>query len=216
MKDYTAGKPWKIEKQQHIMETAFTLFSEKGIGQVTMPEIADASGVGRATLFRYFNSRLDLVVAIATSKWEEYINNRNSTVTREALEKMTGAEHLKFYMDGFIDLYHSHKDILRFNYDFNSFLRNEKGIPEQKQPYMKVVDELRKDFHVLYQKGMEDGTLNASISEETMFSSSFHIMLAAVTRYAIGLVYVLEQNTDPEIELVMLENLLLREFSRLN
>ena len=135
---------------------------------------------------------------------------------REALEKMTGAEHLKFYMDGFIDLYHSHKDILRFNYDFNSFLRNEKGIPEQKQPYMKVVDELRKDFHVLYQKGMEDGTLNASISEETMFSSSFHIMLAAVTRYAIGLVYVLEQNTDPEIELVMLENLLLREFSRLN
>ena len=31
-----------------------------------------------------------------------------------------------------------------------------------------------------------------------MFSGSFHIMLAAVTRYAVGLVYVPEKGTEPE------------------
>jgi hypothetical protein len=46
-----------------------------------------------------------------------------------------------------------------------------------------------------------------------MFSSSFHIMLAAATRYAVGLVVVYEDSNDPESELVMLEELLLSRFT---
>ena len=77
---------------------------------------------------------------------------------------------------------------------------------------MHVVDELGKDFHDLYLRGLKDGTLNKEIPEEEMFSSTFHIMLAAVTRYAVGLVYDSEK-TDPEKELVRLKNMLLREFT---
>lgn len=39
-----------------------------------------------------------------------------------------------------------------------------------------------------------------------------HIMLAAVTRYAVGLVYVVPC-TNPEDELVLLRSALLREFT---
>jgi len=38
-------------------------------------------------------------------------------------------------------------------------------------------------------------------------------MLAAVTRYVVGLVYILEQGSDPETELEMLENMLLKEYT---
>ena len=51
------------------------------------------------------------------------------------------------------------------------------------------------------------------ISEEEMFSSSFHIMLAAVTRYAIGLIYISEK-TNQEKEVERLEKMILREFTR--
>ena len=214
MNDYTAGKPWKIEKKQHIMETAFRLFSENSIERVTMPEVADASGVSRATLFRYFNSKYDLVVAIGTWTWEEYITIRNNTLPKEKLAAFTGAEYLKFYLDAFIDLYHNHRNLLCFNYDFNSFMRKEQGDLEQKQSYMHVVDQLGNGFHMLYERGKKDGTLNTEIPESIMFSSTFHIMLAAVTRYAIGLVYVLEQGSDPEAELILLEKMLLREYTK--
>ena len=46
------------------MEKGFELFTERGIESVTMQEIADASLVGRATLFNYFNSKVDLVIAL--------------------------------------------------------------------------------------------------------------------------------------------------------
>ena len=202
----------KAITRKTIMEEGFKLYAERGIEVVTLPEVADASIVGRATIFRYFNNKFELVVAIATYKWEEYIKAYRKTVGEADIRKMTGAEYLAFYLNSFLDLYRNHADMLRFNYNFNIFVRNEKGRPEQIQSYMHVVDELGKEFHDLYARGLKDGTLNKEIPEEEMFSSTFHIMLAAVTRYAVGLVYVSEK-TDPEKELVRLKNMLLREFT---
>lgn len=213
MKDYVAGKPWKMEKQKHIMETAYQLFSDKGIIPVTVTDIADASGVGRSTVFRYFSAKLDLVIAISIWKWEEYIKTHNASLSQEEHDKMTGAEYLRFFLDGFLDLYRNHSDILRFNYDFNSFLRYEKGTTEQKQPYYSMTENLGAQFHMLYERGIKDGTLRSEIPEATMFSSIFHIMLAAATRYAVGLAVVLENGGDPEGELVMLEEMLLSRFT---
>lgn len=211
MSDYTAGKPWKVAKQQHIMEVAFQLFAERGIEQVAMPEVAEASGVARATLYRYFATKLDLVVAVGTWKWADYVEARNATLPTSELKRMSGAQYLKFYLDAFIDLYRNHSDILRFNYDFNSYLRHEEGTAEQRQSYIDMAAELSAAFHEVYERGAADGTIDTEMSEESMFSSSFHIMLAAATRYAVGLVYVAE-GADPDGELVMLEELLLSRY----
>ncbi|MCR5600661.1 MAG: TetR/AcrR family transcriptional regulator [Ruminococcus sp.] len=212
MSNYVAGKEWKQEKYQHILEAGFRLFAENGIEQVTMTDIAEASKVGRMTLFRYFPSKTELVIAISTWKWKEYITWHNSLLSAEEMEKLTGAEQLKIYIVSFLELYRSHKDMLRFNYNFNSFLSYQKGTLEQKQPYQKLVDALSLQFHTLYERGRHDGTLNVDIPEYTMFSSVFHIMLAAVTRYAMGLAIVNE--SDTEKELMMLADMMLSRFTK--
>ena len=209
MRDKEKDAAEKAIRQQHAMETAFHLFAENGIDQVTMPDIAKESGVGRPSLYRYFSSKVDLVIAIGTSKWEEYIASHNATITQEERSRMTGAETLRWYMDAFLDLYRNHSNFLRFNYYFNSYLRREGPTQEQMAGFLRLVDGLGADFHELYQKGMADGTLRSDIPEDFMFSSTFHIMLAAVTRYAVGLVY---KGTNPDSELVLLDNALLREY----
>ena len=213
MNDYPSGKAWKLAKEQHVLEAAFQLFSEKGIEAVTMPEVAKACGVSRATLYRYFASKLDLIVAIGTWKWNEYIALHDASVPEEEQDRMTGAQYLRFYLDSFLDLYRNHRDILRFNYNFNSYLQHESGTATQRQPYLQMVDILHERFHRLCERGRRDGTLRDDISETSMFSSTFHIMLAVITRYAVGVVYVPEKDTDPESELVMLEELLLSRFT---
>lgn len=86
------------------METAFELFSEKGIDQVTMQNIARVSGVGRPSLYRYFSTKLDLVIAVGTWKWAEYIEERNAALQQLDPEKMTAADHLQWQSDLFIEL----------------------------------------------------------------------------------------------------------------
>ena len=174
MSNYAAGKEWKQEKYQHILEVGFRLFAENGIEQMTMTDIAEASKVGRMPLFRYFPSKTELVIAISTWKWKEYIKWHNSLLPPEITDNLTGAEQLKIYIGSFLELYRNHKDMLRFNYNFNSFLIYQKGTTEQKQPYQKLVDALSLQFHTLYECGRLDGTLNTDISEYTMFSSIFN------------------------------------------
>ncbi len=96
MRDKEKDAAEKAIRRQHAMETAFRLFAENGIDQVTMPDIAKESGVGRPSLYRYFSSKVDLVIAIGTTKWEEYIAAHNNTITQEERSRMTGAETLRW------------------------------------------------------------------------------------------------------------------------
>ena len=212
MSGYTAGKAWKMTKEQNIMEVAFQLFSEKGIEPVTMLEVAEKSGVGRATLYRYFATKTDLVMAVGARKWEKYIKEY-SELYSEVLDRLTGAERLKLYFDMFIDLYRNHRDILCFNYSINSFLNYEKSTIKQKQPFLNIVEQVCRRFHEVYVLGMRDGTLNPEVPENEMFNSSYHIMLAVASRYAIGLIYNPGKETASERELLMLEEMLLSRFT---
>ena len=194
------------------MEAGFRLFLEKGFEAVTMPEIAAASGVSRASLYLYYSTKVDLVIAVGAWKWDEYIRSAQASKATERAAATTAADRMRLYLESFLDLYRNHRDLLCFNYVFNIYLKNVGSTSEQKKTYLDVVENLRVSFHEIFEQGRMDHTIRTDISEEMMFSSSFHIMLAATTRYAVGLVYLPESGTSPEDELIMLENLLLSKF----
>ncbi len=214
MRDQKVEAGWKQVKRRRILDEGFRIFSERGIEAVTMPEIAVASGVGRATLYRYYNTKEDLVMAIGTLKWKEYMEERISLRSPEEVETQTGAERLRFYLDTFLDLYQNHKDVLRFNYFFNSFVMTSQASEQHKEAYTAVIEQIKPLFHDLYQKGKKDGTLNMNISELMMFSGSFHILLATATRYAVGLVYIPDKRRNPDGELSMLVDMMYTRFTR--
>jgi AcrR family transcriptional regulator len=55
-----------------ILDAAQALFSESGVDEVTMAEVAEASGVSRATVFNHFGSKHALVEAITESVYDGY------------------------------------------------------------------------------------------------------------------------------------------------
>src|SRR5213595_3225413 len=46
-----------------ILATAIELFSTHGIDEVTVEQIADAADVGKGTIYNYFQTKEDIVVA---------------------------------------------------------------------------------------------------------------------------------------------------------
>jgi hypothetical protein len=80
---------------------------------------------------------------------------------------------------------------------------------EKIQPFLSAVDALAQRFHICYEKAKVDGTLRTDIPEREIFSRTLHIMLAAVTRYAVGLVY--DAGIPPEEELLYLKDVLLKD-----
>lgn len=193
--------------KQRILEEGFRLFAQRGIESVTMPQIAQVGGVDRSSVYRYYLTKLDLVVAISANVWQKFSQESYAWLDGEGT---TGAERYAYYLEAFMVLYREHKDILRFNQFFNVFVANEKVSSEQMRPFTEVIGKMAERFHEVYVQGHADGTLRTDVPENEMFSSTLHLMLAAVTRYAVGLVY--HGGADPEKELTLLKDLLFRQY----
>ncbi len=203
------GKEAIIIAQKHkdLAQIAYRLFSEKGIDNVSLQEIADNSNYGIATLYRYFTNKQTLVVAAAVCKWEEYLDENQKRRPLSDFVGITAAEIFDFYLDSFIDLYRNHRDLLRFNQHFNVYIQKENTDQKTLEPYRKLIEGLKVRFDIMYQKGRSDHTIKTDVQEEEMFSVTLHLMLSAVTRYAVGLAYMPE-GFDAISELTFLKEML--------
>ena len=63
MVESVAGRPGRPPgtTRRAVTRTALELFAERGFEETTVDDIADALGVSRRTLFRYFDSKNDMV-----------------------------------------------------------------------------------------------------------------------------------------------------------
>ena len=199
-------------KRRHFLEKAYELFTRKNIESVSMIEVARECGYGTMTLYRYFSTKPQLVVAVAAWIWGQTILENQERRPNADFEGMTALGILEFYLDSFIELYRHNRDLLRFNQFFNIYIQSESIDPEVMKPYRDMIEGLKPEFHVIYERAQQDHTVRTDESEEEMFSTTLHLMLAAATRYAIGLVYIPESGFDAEKELGKLKEAMLLRY----
>lgn len=197
-------------KNQRILENGFRIFAENTIEKVTMLDVAKAAGIAISSLYRYYSTKPKLVMAISTWAWDTYAKENERIETEASKPDRTAAEIFESYLDSFLDLYHNHRNLLRFNQFFNVYLVSEDISEEEMGPYLDMVRGLERRFGRIYQRAQQDGTLCTDISEKKMFSMTLHLMLAVVTRYAVGLVY--NEESDAEEELRLQKDMLVRRF----
>ena len=61
----------KKEKENKLMEKALKLFTEKGVNNTSIQDIADEAGVGKGTFYLYFKDKYDIrdkVIASCSNK----------------------------------------------------------------------------------------------------------------------------------------------------
>ena len=198
-------------RREAMLREGFRLFAATGIEAVSMQEVAEACKLGVATLYRYYNTKLALVIAIGTRQWADYRDHARA-LWRERDETMTAAQDLDRYLDFYVDLYQNFPDLLRFNQNFNNYVRHEGATPEQLRPYLAAVGALGSFAPAIYEKGRRDGTIRTDVPMEKMFTATSHIMLAVAVRYAQGLLFSAEDEADRTEEFELLKRALLREY----
>src|SRR5210317_665550 len=63
------------QRTADIMEMARTVFCEKGYGEAVISEIAQRLGVVEGTIYRYFPSKRDLLIAVASDWYEQMLSD---------------------------------------------------------------------------------------------------------------------------------------------
>ena len=203
----------QAKRRLSFLEHGFALFSGKSIESISLQDVANASGYGIATLYRYFNTKADFVLAIAEWKGGAFFAENRKRRPSDGFAGKTAADMFEFCLDSFLELYRKNKALLRFNQLFNVYLRSGEVPPETVKLYGGLMQPMTDFFHLMYEKGKADGTLRTDVPEAVMLSTTVHLMLAAVTRYAVGLVYQPKEGFDDERELETLKRMLYREYT---
>lgn len=196
-------------KNQRILENGFRVFAENTIEKVTMNDVAKAAGIAISSLYRYYSTKPKLVMAISTWAWNSYSEENEKREAGLVSQDRTAAEMLDFYLESFLDLYRNHKNLLRFNQFFNIYLASGEIPKDEMQPYMDMISGLERRFGKIYRKAQQDNTLRMDMTDKQMFSATLHLMMAVVTRYAVGLVY--NEETDIQ-ELRLQKEMLMQRF----
>ena len=77
------------ERREQLLDTAVSLFAEKGYGGATTAELARAAGVTEPIIYRHFASKKDLFVAVidrtselTISRWDRQLSNARDAAQR--------------------------------------------------------------------------------------------------------------------------------------
>jgi AcrR family transcriptional regulator len=202
------------EKREIVIETAFKLFAENKIEPVTMTVVADNCNMGVASIYRYFGTKKELVIAVAAKKWREYYSELQKYYKELNVDKMTAAQELEFYIDRYIDLYNENSDLLNFNANFGIYIGSEDTTKDEMRPYNSIIDKFINRFHMLYKKAQDDKTIRTDISERSILYNIMYTMMSALSKYSTNIIHSADQDRNYEKEICQLKDMYLEYYCR--
>ena len=196
-------------RNQKIIDTAFQIFVERKIEPVSMGEIADAVGIGRATLFRCYANKTELVIAVCAAKWKAYLDKLDEIRPLSSIENIPAIDRFIFTLDSYIWMYQNYKELLLYNDNFNHYVTHEGVDKEKLKEFHKSLYSVNTRLDWMYEKAKEDKTFRTDIPKEEFMRATVHTMMSACAYYAGGFIWGSEENKDYTPELLMLKQMIL-------
>lgn len=151
----------KQETRKAIMQAAITLFSEKGFEKTSIEELARAAGIGKGTIYGYFQTKSDILHAFCEDELENLHEELTTNADREIpiLQQM-----VSIYMSEFRHITENREFARLFmqetafprDVDLERHLANEDNYFKLLFPLLEKAQErgeLRKDVELLYITG---------------------------------------------------------------
>ena len=159
----------KDKAKDYIIDEACNLFLEKSISGVTISDIAKKVGVGDATMYRYFGTKQNIVMAVAVKLakevYEDYFVNQG---------EKTGYEKIKDFYYRYLDIFKNHNTYFSFVREFDAFILTE---AKEKFDYESEIDLYKNIFFEAYNLGLKDGSITKLDNVELFYYSTTHSLL---------------------------------------
>ena len=102
----------KKYKKETLLNTAFDLFTTKGINKTSISDIVDNAGVAKGTFYLYFSDKYDIRNKLVSHKASQIFINANRALKKTDLTEFE--DRLVFLADNIINQFCDNKALLTF------------------------------------------------------------------------------------------------------
>lgn len=149
--------------RQAILDTTARLVEERGVLSVTMSAVADKTGIGRATLYKYFAD----VEAILVAWHERHVTDHLARLATIGDRPGTAQQRLEAVLHGYAVIAHE-----RERSDVAALLHRDEHVAHAKQ-------QLRSFIRDLLIEGARSGEVRADVAADELATFCLHALLAA-------------------------------------
>jgi AcrR family transcriptional regulator len=151
------------EVRDATMDTTAALVAERGLRSVTMSQIAEETGIGRATLYKYFSG----VEAILVAWHERQVTGHLDYLAKVRDQAGDAGERLEAVLEAYALIQHEHHDT-----ELAALLHRGEHVARAQQ-------HLRDFLRDLLTEGAEAGELRDDVAPDELASYCLHALTAA-------------------------------------
>lgn len=172
-------------RKERIINTAFHLFCQKGIEQISIKNIAQAAKVSESTIYRYYQNKPNLVFATLSVLWKAISGQLEKNVASTPhYEQMSGYEQIMVWIDGCQLLYLENAAYILFSYESKLYLQRN-GVKLTQKQYDSLMDEIEKPCIAAIEKGIHDGSIPVTESSEDLFYAIWGTLRGYIVKIVI-------------------------------
>ena len=161
----------KEAKTQFLIDAACDLFLSNSIFDVTIKDVAIKAGVGEMTIYRHFEKKVNLVLAVAM-KLVETIESKYFSLEGGK----TGFEKLSCFYESYLTIFQDSPELYRFISEFDAFIKAE-GKDAALGSYEMRLDRFHDRFIQAYELGLADGSVKRVDDVDMLYYASAHALL---------------------------------------
>lgn len=162
-------------RERLAIEAAAAMFPENGIEGTKMTDVADAAGVGVASLYRYFGTKVNLALAAGTLLWRRFNEAFTAGLSPDFPSK-TGYEQLHELFGVCVRLYRGHPRLLAFLDELDHQVLSTSPDPGRLSAYDAEVMGFYPLFLDSYERGVADGTVRTDVDFPLYYRTASHAL----------------------------------------
>lgn len=147
-------------RKNDVITAAKAVFSEKSIEKATMQDIAVKAEVGVASVYRYYTTKIELVMEVAKDYWEKELH------FDEVLLFGTGIEQTTQIINQLYQQLTKSPDMLLFMDQLDAFMISNENAQYPMAAYKKMMASNIARLIQVIEKGKQDGTIRKDIQSE--------------------------------------------------
>lgn len=157
-----------------MIEAARTVFQKQGIETTKMTDIAKEAGIGVASLYRYFKTKIELAIEVGCLYWAEV----KAFLEGFDVSELNGLQALEtlmiIYKTDDVTINH----FFKFLEELDAFITKTEVDEESLKKYENYVASLEPMFEDLLTKGQEDGSIRNDIDVHKYYVMISHSLTA--------------------------------------
>lgn len=184
-KEDTIGQKRRSPREGIIIEAAANMFPGRGIEPVKMTDVAEASGVGVASLYRYFGTKVNLALSVGALLWRRF-NEKFVQGLPADFEERTGYDQMGVLFGTFVEMYRTHPELISFLDELDHMVLDADPAKDRLAEYDAEVIKFYPLYKASYEKGVTDGTLRPGVDYWLYYQTMQHALMGVAQKLLRG------------------------------